>query len=386
MAREYDPSATFPGHRSDGKFHVVVTERGGGRAGYLVRTWFAGDSRSSEAHARLDDARQAGEATWRSYLSGYIEAPDVPPESWGELTGRFCDREGLRPATQRTYRRALMLTDAVLGKRSLRSLGKTDVLAYMAQLAREHDGREACAVESRRSYLRTIRACVRWAVEEGWMTADITAGIEVEGPRSDVRPWLGMEDWPAFLAACATDGSRIRFGFILETGLRTAELIAARWAWMHSTIGRPTIRIAADSTTGFVPKWGRARAVPLTAKAQELLEEARQLWPGSNWIFQDDAAPLHAPKWARDVAKVCATAKVIHTDVHGLRRSAGARWLQDGIPLHIVSRLLGHGDIHTTMRWYGGIGDGHLASMIAGLDEVRPSNVVGIHSRTRGET
>ena len=345
--------------RRDGTFAVTIEERLD-RPGYRIRFGFGRSCRVSKAAPNIQVATEAAELIWAQYAEGRLTAPDRPPETWSELVERFGERAELRPATRRSYERALRLTEAHFGAKPLQRLTQNDVKAWLATLT--------CGTESKRSYLRTVRACVRWAQRQNWLLADITHQLSIDGPRSAVRPWLGRELWPAFLAGCGTDASRVRFGFVLETGLRLAELLAARWEWLHTTIGVPAIRIAPCSTSGFVPKWGQARAVPLTDAAQRYLEEAKALWPGRTLIFQDDGRPLRDPKWARDVARACERAELPAVDLHGLRRSAGARWLQAGIPLHEVSRLLGHQDVTTTMRWYGGIADATLATRIGMLN------------------
>ncbi len=62
--------------------------------------------------------------------------------------------------------------------------------------------------------------------------------------------------------------------------------------------------------------------------------------------------------------KACIKAKVTKTDFHGLRRSCGARWLEVGIPLFYVSRMLGHADISSTAKHYAGLADSSPAAEI----------------------
>ena len=40
-------------------------------------------------------------------------------------------------------------------------------------------------------------------------------------------------------------------------------------------------------------------------------------------------------------------------DPHWLRHSAATRWLRDGVPVEVVSKLLGHSSVTTTLAIYG---------------------------------
>jgi integrase len=347
--------------QSDGTFTVAVYDRGGGRAGFLVRARFASNPGTSESHAHLATAVKAAESVWAAYASGKLDQPEESPETWKKAVDKFLKRDEIRPKTKESYRRALGLFTAHVGDdRRAGSVTKRDVDSWLHGMT--------CSPVSKQTYLRTLRAAVRWIVDQGWLKQDVTTGVTVGGTIvRRVRPWLDYSEWEAFLAVL-DKFQRVRFGFALEVGLRREEILQARYSWIHNVLGRPAIRVAPDSKSGFIPKWGQSRAIPLSTVAQGYLESAKQLWGGDDFIFQDDDRPLRDPPWARDIGLACKRANVTRTDLHGLRRSCGARWIHDGMQLHLVSRLLGHQDISTTMRWYGGIADGTLAAAIDAID------------------
>jgi len=342
--------------RDDGRFRVTVRPRSGDR--WLVRAWFRGDtSPPSETHRHLEAAVVAAETIWRAYLSGQIERPEALPETLGELRVRVEARTDIRPATRRDYDQVLASLERAVGAdRALAQLHARDLRLWLAALT--------CGDVTRQTYLRTIGVVCRWARKQGWTSHDPTDGVQVAAASPEMRPWLRPAEWPAFLAACPP-ALRIRAAFVLETGLRLGELVHARWTWVHSVVGTPAIRIPED-----VAKAGRARAVPLSRVARDVLVEARGQWGGGDFIFGGHRLSATG-NLARRVRDACAKAGVTLTDFHGLRRSAGAAWLEGGASIYEVSRLLGHRSVTTTERSYAGIADAHLAAVIARVDESR---------------
>ena len=126
----------------------------------------------------------------------------------------------------------------------------------------------------------------------------------------------------------------------------------------------------------------RARAhqkTPLASPAT-WLAEAKKKWPDSQYIFSAGGEG-QGNLCGRNVA-ACGKAGITpHVDFHGLRRSAGARWLELGASILEVSRLLGHQDVSTTARHYAGIADATLARVMDRSDaaeQVVGGNVVPI--------
>jgi integrase len=58
--------------------------------------------------------------------------------------------------------------------------------------------------------------------------------------------------------------------------------------------------------------------------------------------------PGHRRQGGRLTAACRETLKAIDLHFHDLRREAGSRWMEGGMPLHVVQQLLGHADARTT--------------------------------------
>jgi integrase len=289
----------------------------------------------------------------------------------GKARGRSRAVARTGPATARHgYRQTWTQFGAFVDQRAPNRISSVDVRAWLAAFSPATAAR----------YLRELRAGFRHAIKSGWLRHDPTAEIRVE-VRHELGPWLPFSEWGRYLDAC-TAAHRIRSGFVLETGLRAGELAAARWDWIHGQVGRRALRVASDGA--FVTKRDTARAVPLTAAAERWLDEARAMWGGDGFVFSRDGLSALG-NLARETRAAVAASGCTHVDFHGLRRSAGAAWLEHGASLLEVSRLLGHSTVRVTERWYAGVSDRHLGDVMARVEAARleASKVPQIRSAKR---
>lgn len=332
--------------QSDGRFYVrAYTEiNRHGRPQHRIRSCERGCPPCTQTAPSEQAAVATAQAIWRSYLDGHLldeVAPDA--DTLQELVDAFTARPGLSPASVRSYKQALSVLVQYIGAdRPVSVIGKTAIEKWLAGMT--------CKPVSKASYLRSASALFKWAKKQELVKTDPTDGVRVQQARGGhkLRPWLQHREWDAFLAQCGKSLA-IRAEFVLHTGLRLSELLSARWDWVHETRQGKTLTVPAS-------KSARARAIPLDLRALELLEDAKARWGSSGLIFTKD--PLSQPgNLRRDVHDACVRAKVTVTDFHGLRRSCGARWIEVGIEMFVVSRWLGHADVSTTARHYLGLSD-----------------------------
>ncbi len=352
---------------SDGRFTVRVWIEPNQHGNDRIRVRFGyrgGEVRTDTAKTEKEALIKAAQL-WQSHVDGLLDAPAEAPDTIGQLRDLFVKRTDIAAATKETYTRQLKrFVDFVGEDRDLQHVGKGAVAKWFAQMT--------CKPVSQASYLRSLSAMFKWAMLKKFVDVDPTTEVEIEKFKTTIRPWMQYHEWAPFLDACrgvrtrqpdgtiheAVSGHRLRAEFVLHTGLRAGELAEARWSWLHGTVGMPAITVPASKSR-------HPRAIPLDDRVQEVLQECKIHWPpdanGDGLIFgQMDPHNLR-----RDNVKACTKAEVTVTDFHGLRRSCGARWLELGIPLLHVSRMLGHADVSTTARHYAGLADGTLATEIA---------------------
>lgn len=127
--------------------------------------------------------------------------------------------------------------------------------------------------------------------------------------------------------------------FLLHTGARVGEALELRWKDVEQD--RVTFRW---STT----KSGHTRTIGLNESAREALSHAHREGYSSPWEHVDYRAFLRA--W--DKAKEAAGLKDDPEVVPHILRHTHASWLvQRGVPIQVVSKLLGHASLAMTMRY-----------------------------------
>ena len=182
-----------------------------------------------------------------------------------------------------------------------------------------------------------------------WLTREEVASliekIEEEAEALGARP---TEDEVRWLA----DVVRVTVG----TGLRASELCNLRW----SAIDLKGRRLTVEVTKDFKTKSGHERVVPLAGEALETLGRLKtERKPKANdYVFGSRATRKGVrPKLDRQYlnkrfkhyAKEAGLSER-HT-FHSLRRTYASWLVQGGTDLYRVQKLLGHGDIKTTMKY-----------------------------------
>ncbi len=130
---------------------------------------------------------------------------------------------------------------------------------------------------------------------------------------------------------------------LLLTGCRRGEIVHLRWSEV-----RDGILALADAKTG-------PRTVALNGQARRILD--RQPRGDSPFVFPsplDPARPRgpHLELWYR----VRREAGIEDCRLHDLRHTHASHAVMNGVPVPVVSRLLGHADVGTTLR-YAHLGD-----------------------------
>jgi integrase len=276
-----------------------------------------------------------------------------------DVVGPVVADESLRTYTKRVKR----ITPHV-GRVKLIKLNSTHVQALANELGRRYPRTPATVA----STLSTLRRALSWAV--GAQLIPRNPAEHINGPRLPavrVDDTLTADEAKAVLRSAADDVELGAFWWLALTyGLRLGELLDLRWADIDLKVGEMTVR-RAKTRAG-------VRTLPLTDEAKRVLREHRSrshgatLVPLEGFVFSSSTGAQRGPRRTRDRwnalllqagvehrCRNCGTNDRCSTSVrrfHVSRHTAATLLLEAGVPLEVVSAILGHAKLSITADIY----------------------------------
>lgn len=283
----------------------------------------------AEARARaLENARAV--AAGKDPRTG--DAPTVA-EAWEEVIRlrRPSWRDGGKSENQ--WRASFRdYVEPQLGSKLVSEVTTADVLAVL--LLHWHE-----RAETMRRVKQRLGAVLGWALAQGHRDDNparseaLTAALPKQ-PAGGHQRALHPEDVPAAVAAIRSGTAspivKLAVEFVVLTGCRSGEARNATW----DEIDGDTWTIPGERT-----KTGKPHRIPLSSRALELLNEARELGDGAELIF---AAPRTGkPLSDNTLGKALRTAEIPAT-IHGMRASLRDWLAAEGVPYELAEAVLAH--------------------------------------------
>lgn len=310
---------------------------------------------------------------------------DAASREVGSCSGRGAElaREFLRwqrdqrrrtPATVYAYQRVLgSLLDAIGGT----SLDAVTVVQLERWLDRPRPGRAHGNVGAAATIAREValvRTFYKWLFARGHVERNPTAMLVAPTVRNTHPKPLSDEVWRALWFAPLDDVERVFLGLGFFCGLRRREMVELK---------SYNVDLAREQFVHFKRKGGGTDVVPYGRMVQvfekkmphllgeresflTLLREAADARAGMWLIAWADGwiSPPRARKLAelepgqldpqhlnRKLDAICEKVGIPHVTPHQLRHSTATNLLRAGVPLAMVSRLMNHSSIQTTMRY-----------------------------------
>jgi integrase len=225
-------------------------------------------------------------------------------------------------------------------------------------------------------HLRAVlRTALNRAVKDGRILRNAAALTDPVDVPEEPRRFLTTDEAKAILEAAKGERLEALYALGVNIGPRIGEALALRWQDVDLDAGKLSIVYNLQRVRGKLdptvepktPKSRRRVSLPLAVVDALLEQQARQrkekvrfrpLWQDSDLIFTTQiGTPLDPSDVSREFRAFLVRNELPVVRFHDLRHAAGSIMLKNGVPMHVVSRILGHATIATTVNIYGHVED-----------------------------
>jgi site-specific recombinase XerD len=182
--------------------------------------------------------------------------------------------------------------------------------------------------------------------------------IRLKAPRKHPRV-LTVEEVQKVLDGCEHLRDRLLFGVLYDTGMRIGEALGLRHEDWDAARRDVTV-VPRTNDNGARSKSGAPRTIPVSVELVRLYADYMHAEYGdldSDYVFVNlwGQPHGHALSYAAvyDLVKRLRQRAGVDFDPHWFRHTAATRMLRDQVPLEVVSALLGHAAVTTTLEIYG---------------------------------
>lgn len=225
--------------------------------------------------------------------------------------------------------------------RKAREITRRDVIKLIEQIADR-----GANIQARRTY-RLLSRMFRYAVGRAICDASPCLEIELPGKETPRTRNLSFAEiakvWPKLTEGGVSSMDprlKLLLRLILVTAQRPGECRQMKWEQIDGHWWTIPISVL-KNTTG---KDLREHRVPLNKYAMEILDEARKLSDGCQYVFTSPMGdkPMQRTALSRAVARNFDAFDVDKFTPHDLRRTASSRMSEIGINSEIIDRIQGH--------------------------------------------
>ena len=323
-------------------------------------------------------------------------SPDMTVDAW--FNRWLKDVVGNRaPNTLRNYReRYEHNVQPFIGSMLLRDVKPMDCQMILNAMESDYAGSTI-----RQTYM-TMGTFFKSAKDNGFIDRHPMDGVRYTKPVRAVDDihFLTVDEQKRFLEAAKSSHNYAQYALILETGLRTGEMIGLTWDaidWEKRTLTvNKTLefRYKQDEWRAGPPKTESSyRTIPLTDTAYDILREIydtreyrkeskdlstvltfmdRKTGQKRKLVMRDlvfinwrTGMPAKNSSYDTHLYKLCDDAGIERFCMHALRHTYATRAIESGMQPKVLQKLLGHASITTTMNRYVHVTDDSMKKAVA---------------------
>jgi integrase len=226
--------------------------------------------------------------------------------------------------------------------------------------------------------IRSVRLChsilhcaLKKAVAYGWIPRNPAHGITLPQYKpAEMQVWNDSQV-SVFLMTAESSRHKALYHVAITTGMRQAEILGLQWSdvdWDRGTIQvrRQLQRVRGKGWSFLEPKTRNGRRKIILSKGTLIalhfhkerqrfsISIAGERWQKHELIFPNSVGnPMDPSNLRKDFNRLMSDADLPKIRFHDLRHSAASLMLNNGIPVIVVSRILGHAKPSITLDLYG---------------------------------
>lgn len=272
------------------------------------------------------------------------EVPASRLEEFGRRWMRdYARANGNKPSTIAAKETILRLyLEPTLGSMRLTEIGPLAIQRLKLRLDGKAPKTKACVLSQLATMLKTA---------EAW--EEIVKAPKIEVPRwaSPEMDFYDFAEWEALIDGARLAGPMVFAAILLggDAGLRRGELVSLE----SSDARHGAITVCRNEWEGRVgiPKGGRSRRIPLTARLAQAIEAVRHL-RGKRLLWQANGKPVKVTTLQSWLEVACKRAGLPPSrNLHKLRHTFCSHLAMRGVPVLAIKEWAGHASLTTTQRY-----------------------------------